>query len=199
MNNINAEDESTKGPRMFFPPLTVKMLKKRFDAYMKFASTSKASVPFHSGCDDEEEACEIQAGIEEMHEKYVAFMDEKENEKCSAINKKKNEKNAAEVIRRASLGMKPSDEELEECGYDKNNKRTKPRVSSISSISTSDGGSLQDALDKRNHIALLKEENKKRKLIIYQKKMEAEMQRQEADAKVAQAMHTLLMKLADKI
>ena len=28
---------------------------------------------------------------------------------------------------------------------------------------------------------------------------EAEKQRQEADAKVAQAMHTLLMKLADKI
>ena len=92
VNNINAEDESTKGACLFFPPLTVKMLKKRFDAYMKFASTSKASVPFHSGCDDEEEACEIQAGIEEMHEKYVAFMDEKENEKCSAIHKKKMKK-----------------------------------------------------------------------------------------------------------
>jgi hypothetical protein len=56
----------------------------------------------------------------------------------------------------------------------------------------------------------MKEENKRHKLIIYQKKMEAEIehmkqhdeaekQRQEADAKVAQAMHTLLMKLADKI
>ena len=59
---------------------------------MKFAATSKANVPFHSGCDDEEEACEIQAGIEEMHEKYVAFMDEKENEKSSAVSKKNNEK-----------------------------------------------------------------------------------------------------------
>ena len=67
VNNINAEDDSAKGAHLFFPPLTVKMLKKRFDAYMKFASTSKASVPFHSGCDDEEEACEIQASIEEMH------------------------------------------------------------------------------------------------------------------------------------
>ena len=116
--------------------------------------------------------------------------------------------------------MKPSDEELEECGYDKNNKRTKPRVSSISSISTSDGGSLQDALDKRNNIALMKEENKKRKLILYEKKMEAnakkmeadakkmeadakkmeaDAKKMEADAKVAQAMHALLMKLADKI
>ena len=53
-NNINADDESGKGERIFFPPLTSKMLKNCFDAYMKFASTSKASVPFHSGCDDEE-------------------------------------------------------------------------------------------------------------------------------------------------
>jgi hypothetical protein len=118
----------------------------------------------------------------------------------------KEQKNAAEVIRRALLGMKPSDEELEECGYDKNNKRTKPRGSSISSITTSEGGSLQDALDKCNHIALMKEENKKCKLILYEKKMEAnakkmdaDAKKMEADAKVAQAMHALLLKLADKI
>ena len=106
--------------------------------------------------------------------------------------------------------MKPSDKEMDKCCYDKNSKRKKAHGSSMSSISMSDGGSLQEALDKRNDIALMKEENKKRKLMIYQKKMEAEIvhtkqrneaekQRQEADAKVAQAMHTLLMKLADKI
>ena len=33
-----------------------------------------------------------------MHEKYVAFMDEKENEKSGAVSKKNNEKNAAEII-----------------------------------------------------------------------------------------------------
>jgi hypothetical protein len=90
--NINADDESGKGECIFFPPITSKMLKNRFDTYMKFASTSKASVPFHSGCDDEEEACEIQAGIEEMHEKYVAFMDVKENEKVSVVSKKRMKK-----------------------------------------------------------------------------------------------------------
>jgi hypothetical protein len=142
---INAEDEIGTGDCIFFPPLTLKMLKSRFDAYMKFAAASKASVPFHSGCDDEEEACKIQAGIEEIHEKYVEFMDDKENEKSNSITKKNNEKQAAEIIRCASLGMKPSDKELDGCGYDKNSKRKKLCVSSVSSMSMSDGGSLQEA------------------------------------------------------
>jgi hypothetical protein len=90
--------------------------------------------------------------------------------------------------------MKPSSEELDDVGYDKNSKRKKPRVLSLSSMSMSDGGggggsSLQDALDKRNDIALMKEENKKRKLLIYEKKMEADAKKMEADTKVADAMH----------
>ena len=201
-NNINADDESGKGDRIFFPPITNKTLKNRFDAYMKFASTNKANVPFRSGCDDEEEPCEIQAGIEEMHEKYVAFMDEKESEKVTVVSKKKNEARAADIIRRASLGNKPTDEELDEIGYDRNSKRKKPRVSSMSSMSDGGGGgvsSLQDALDKRNDIALMKEENKKRKLLLYEKKIEADAKKMEADTKVADAMHALIMKLAEKI
>jgi hypothetical protein len=74
--------------------------------------------------------------------------------------------------------MKPSDKELDEVGYDRNINRKKPRVSSLSSMSMSDGGggvsSLQDTLDKRNDIALMKEVNKKRKLLIYEKKMAAD-------------------------
>jgi hypothetical protein len=199
VNNINADDNSSPGDRVFFPPLTTKMLKTRFDAYMKFAAASKQIVPFHSGCDDEEEACEILAGIEEMHEKYMSFINDKENEKSSALSKKKNQACAADIIRRASLGKKPTDEELDDCGNDKNCKWKKARVSSVSSISMSDGGSLQESLDKRNHIALMKEENKKHKLLIYEKKMEADAKKMEADAKVADAMHALIMKLADKI
>ena len=98
--------------------------------------------------------------------------------------------------------MKPSDEELNEIGCDRNSKRKKPRVSSMSSMSDGGGGgvySLQDALDKRNDIALMKEENKKRKLLIYEKKMEADAIKMKADAKVAEAMHTLIMKLAEKM
>ena len=99
--------------------------------------------------------------------------------------------------------MKPSDKELDEIGYDRNSKRKKPRVLSMSSMSMSDGGggvtSLQDALDKRNDIALMKEENKKRKLLLYEKKMEADAKKMEVDTKVADAMHALIMKLADKI
>ena len=210
LNNINAENKSATGDHIFFPPLTSEMLKSCFDADIKFAAASKASVPFHSGCDDEEEACKIQAGIEEIHKKYVAFMDDKENKKSSTISKKNNEKQDAEIIRCASLGMKPSNKEMDKCCHDKNSKRNKGLGSSMSSISMSDGGSLQEALDKRNDIALMKEENKKHKLMIYQKKMEAEIahtkqhdeaekQRQEVDTKVAQAMHMLLMKHADKI
>ena len=104
-----------------------------------------------------------------MHEKYVAFMDEKESEKVTVVSKKKNDKNAAEIIRHASLGMKPSDEELDVIGCDRNSKRKKPRLSSMSSMSMSDGG------------------------------MEADAKKMEADTKVADAMHALIMKLADKI
>ena len=78
--------------------------------------------------------------------------------------------------------MKPSDEELNEIGCDRNSKRKKPRVSSMSSMSDGGGGgvsSLQDALDKRNDIALMKEENKKRKLLLYEKKIEADAKKME--------------------
>ena len=95
--------------------------------------------------------------------------------------------------------MKPTNKELDNCGNDKKSKSKKARVSSLSSISMSDGSSLQESLDKRNYIALMKEENKKRKLLIYEKKMEADAKKMAADSKVAEAMHALIMKLAEKI
>lgn len=168
-DNINKEIDSSV---YLFPSITFKTLKFRFDAYMKFAVSKKAAVPFNSGCDDEAEPGEIQQGIEEMHEKYSAFMDTKENDKQSALSNKKGEQLAAEIIRRASLGIKPSDDELDECpvklrgGYDK--KKRASGGSSSSSMRSSDTGvgSLQDAMEQRNELMLMKEENKKRKLDI---------------------------------
>ena len=64
---------------------------ERFDAYMKFVAYKKTSVPFHSGCDDEEEPCDIQFAIEEMYEKYTSFLETKDsNKQNAASNKKKN-------------------------------------------------------------------------------------------------------------
>jgi hypothetical protein len=192
-DHINKEMADSTGNPIFFPPLNSKTLKNRFESYMKFAASKKAATPFNSGCDDEEEPGEIEQGIEEMYEKYTSFMDEKENNKQSALSTNKREKAAAEIIRRASLGMKPTEDDLDDAGYVDKKKRASVG-SSVSSMRSSDAGvgSLQDAMEQRNQIMLMKEENKKRKLEMYQQRLVLEEKKHDA-------MHNLLMKLAEKM
>ena len=193
-----------------FPAINSKTIKTRFDAYMKFAADKKSSVPFNSGCDDEEEPCDIQFAIEEIHEKYTSFLETKDSDKQNAACIKKKEMAAAEIIRRASLGMKPSEEEVEECGF--GNKKKKARVSADGSSGGNGGGSagmtssLQESMDKRSDIMLQRIEVKKRKLDLYQarmafdeKKLDADIKNTEAMHKNSEAMHALLMKLAEKM
>jgi hypothetical protein len=201
-DNINKEKLDSTGNPLFFPPLNSKTLKCRFEAYMKFAASKKAAVPFNSGCDDEEEPGEIEQGIEEMYENYTSFMDEKATNKQSALSNKKGEKAAAEIIRRASLGMKPSEDELEECAQLRGYVDKKKRASSGSSVSSmrSSSESLQDAMEQRNQIMLMnKEENKKRKLEMYQQRLVLEEKKMNAEAKNTEAMHNLLLQLAGKM
>jgi hypothetical protein len=92
-------DSSTKNSTaLSFPTINSKMIKTHFDAYMKFAAYKKTSVPFHSGCDDEEEPCDLQMAIEEMHEKYTSFLETKDRDKQNAASNKKKEMAAAEII-----------------------------------------------------------------------------------------------------
>ena len=143
-----------------------------------------------------------------MHEKYTSFLETKDSDKQNVASNKKKEMAAAEIIRRASLGMKPSEEEVEECGY--GNKKKKARVSADGSGGTGGTGgitsSLQESIDKRSDIMLQKIEIKKRKLELYQarmameeKKLDADIKNTEAMHKNSEAMHALLMKLADKM
>ena len=108
---------------------------------------------------------------------------------------------AAEIIRRASLGMKPSEEEVEECGF--GNKKKKARISADGTGGGNGGSvitsSLQESMDKRSDIMLQKIEIKKRKLELYQQRMALDEKKLNADIKNTEAMHALLMKLASKM
>jgi hypothetical protein len=103
--------------------------------------------------------------IEEMHKKYTLFLETKDSDKQNAASNKKKEMAAAEIICRESLGMKPSEEEVEECGY--GNKKKNARVSADGTGGTGGSGitsSLQESMDKCSDIMLQKIEIKKRKL-----------------------------------
>ena len=138
-----------------------------------------------------------------MYEKYTSFLETKDSDKQTAASIKKKEMTAAEIIHRASLGMKPSEEEVEECGF--GNKKKKARVSADGTGGT--GGncgsgitsSLQESMDKHSDIMLQKIEIKKRKLELYQQCMALEEKKLNADIKNTEAMHALLMKLASKM
>ena len=165
---------------------------------------TKKAVPFNSGCDDEEEPCDIQFAIEESYEKYTLFLETKDSDKQTAASIKKKEMAAAEIIRRASLGMKPSEEEVEECGF--GNKKKKARISADGTGGGNGGNggsgitsSLQESMDKRSDIMLQKIEIKKRKLELYQQRMALEEKKLNADIKNTEAMHALIMKLASKM
>jgi hypothetical protein len=131
------------------------------------------------------------------------FLETKDSDKQTAASIKKKETAAAEVIRRASLGMKLSEEELEECGYD--NKKKKALVSADGNGSGGGGGgggitsSLQELIDKHSDVMLQKIEIKKCKLELYQQRMVLEEKKLNANIKNTEAMHALLLKLANKM
>jgi hypothetical protein len=61
-------------------------------------------VLFNSGCDDEEEPCDIQIAIEEMHKKYTSFLETKDrSDKQTAASNKEKEMAAAEIIQHVRL------------------------------------------------------------------------------------------------
>jgi hypothetical protein len=101
--------------------------------------------------------------------------------------------------------MKPSEEEVEECGF--GNKKKKARVSADGTGDGTGGNgggsgitsSLQESIDKRSDIVLQKIEIKKCKLELYQQRMALEEKKLNADIKNTEAMHALLMKLANKM
>lgn len=118
----------------------------------------------------------------------------KDDDKKATMASKKGEKIAAEMIRRASLGMKPTEEELEVLpanmrGYDMKKKKVSLSGSGGSSgnsmrpsEATADSiASLQDQLISRNQVSAMKEENKKRKFEIFQQKIDLENKRLEAE------------------
>ena len=92
------------GKCIYGEPLSVKHVKDRFDALMKFGKNSIKDNPFLSGCDDEDPPTEVLTLIEELHEIYTTHLqDEKEkNEKKKNQTKKNREQ--AEAIRNAAVG-----------------------------------------------------------------------------------------------
>jgi hypothetical protein len=121
--DVELDSTNKSSTALTFPTINAKTIKTRFNAYMKFAAYKKTAVPFNSGCDGEEEPCDLQFAIKEMHEKYTLILENKDSDKQNAASNKKKEMAAAEIIHHASLGMKLNEEEVEECGYGNKKKK----------------------------------------------------------------------------
>lgn len=187
---MNMELHPETGDKIFFPPLSGASLKARFDAYMKFAKSNQNEVPFNSGGDDEEAPNEIQQGIEDLFSVLESFKAQNDMSKKKAASNKKGDMAAAEMIRRASLGEKLGDEDFAKtpaCA-DRHKKKKKDGSggsggsggSSMNPPSSTTTMSLEETLSARNQVSLAKEENKKRKLEVMEKKIALEEQKLEA-------------------
>lgn len=99
------------GAILFDPPVSGQTLKERFKRYMSYAKGSLSAVSRNSGCDDEAPPSEVQQGIDDLYEQYESFRFTKEQEKQQLIASRKENKDAAEIIRcaaMASMGQKPT-------------------------------------------------------------------------------------------
>jgi hypothetical protein len=106
--NVNKE-VGDDGKLLFNPPVSGPTLKERFKRYMLYAKESFQDVSHRSGCDDEAPPSEVQSGVEDLYVMYESFRDAKEKEKQQKIASRKEDKDAAESIRGASLmGQKPT-------------------------------------------------------------------------------------------
>ena len=186
---VNKEIDDN-GQVLFYPPLTGKGVRERYEKLVSVAKEMRNAVPFRSGCDDEEPPNEIQQGIEELLAMMESLRATKGTSKQENLASKKADKDAAEIIRRASLGQKPSKEDFATIPT-KMLSRKKQRLRKNSESGTDSGsektntgmnpGGFTKSADSLFHghteMVLLKEENKKRALDIQSEKIEIKKQK----------------------
>jgi hypothetical protein len=103
-----------------------RQLKSRFQELMSVMKKIENEVPFKSGCDDED-ASELQLGLEELLELHSAASSAATNSNAASAATKADDKKKAEQLRQASLGML-SPEEKRDLRNGKRRKTTAPFV-----------------------------------------------------------------------
>jgi hypothetical protein len=91
-------------------PLKGKVLKERFIQMMNFVKVEDREALRRTGTDDEPEAGEIMVLLEDLYSDYKTHSESQESKTQSVEAQKKKDRNDAEAIRRASLGIYTVDE-----------------------------------------------------------------------------------------
>ena len=98
-------------------PLKGKLLRERFNSMMDFIKTEDRDALRRTGTDDEPEPGEIMGILEDLYSDFKSHSESQESKTQSVEAQKKKDRNAAEAIRQASLGVyvdKSSDVEISE-------------------------------------------------------------------------------------
>jgi hypothetical protein len=82
-----------------------RQLKSRFIELMDFMRKLESRVPLNSGCDDEDISGELQLGLEDLLEMYSAVAANTAMANTSVAESRAKDKEKAETLRKASLGL----------------------------------------------------------------------------------------------
>jgi hypothetical protein len=105
ISQIN-EQRGDDNKLLYDPPITERYAKDRVTEYFAFVKKKIAATPFNSGCDDEDEPCELLQLIEDLYEQNESFESEAKKKKNAAERNKLE----SEAIRTGNLaGFKSKD------------------------------------------------------------------------------------------
>ena len=180
-----------------------KAIKKRFDDLMAFMKNHQDNVPFQSGCDDEPERTELQGALEDLYEIYASVITELKEASNSAAAKKADDRQKAEALRNASLGILSPNEKSHYIANKKRNDSSsdsgggrsekKPRKTTRETRSIIDLTSAR--LEERTAIMLSKEARKKERQEFKAKQQELEFQFKVEQAEKAHELQRMQLEL----
>ena len=95
LNEQRADDNKL----LYDPPMTERYARDRVTEYFSFVKKKIAATPFNSGCDDEDEPCELLQMVEDLYEQNESFESEAKKKK-NLVERNKLE---SEALRTGSL------------------------------------------------------------------------------------------------
>jgi hypothetical protein len=171
-------------------PLKGKLLRERFNSMMDFVKTEDRDALRHTGTDDEPEPGEIMGILEDLYSDFKSHSKSQESKTQSVEAPKKKDRNAAEAIRQASLGVyvvdKSSDVEISE---ENTTPILKKRLSYTKKASTSGSSSsrsrspvfsghdaMQDLMTRSNDMQAERMESKRARMEDNKRHLEMELE-----------------------
>jgi hypothetical protein len=171
-------------------PLKGKLLRERFNSMMDFVKTEDRDALRRTGTDDEPEPGEIMGILEDLYSDFKSHSESQESKTQSVEAQKKKDRNAAEAIRQASLGVyvvdKSSDVEISE---ENTTPILKKRLSYTKKASTSGSSSsrsrspvfsghdaMQDLMTRSNDMQAERMESKRARMEDNKRHLEMELE-----------------------